>query len=181
MFGDPPAEIEGGGHEPRCLAVNVPLAATKDLKLLQRGDLIEQILIKFDYIDNFNKDKRELPYVPAEDLENIQELLEDDVNMELGKSSLARKRTQSRYCIKEPGTPTKNPRCQANLEAMVSAKAGGYDRSVWSHAHYRQPRRRPCSRFLDRIKAFTYVGPAPHLLKTARLDVFRKEAREILV
>ncbi|KAF8456148.1 hypothetical protein JB92DRAFT_3138118 [Gautieria morchelliformis] len=54
----------------------------------------EQILIKFDYSDNFNKDKKELPEVPAEDLENIEELLENPVNMELEKLSLVRKRRQ---------------------------------------------------------------------------------------
>ncbi|KAF8515669.1 hypothetical protein JB92DRAFT_3114805 [Gautieria morchelliformis] len=57
-----------------------PLAATKDLKLVKRPDLIEQVL----YIANFNKHKKELPDVPAEDLEHIEEFLEDDVNMERG-------------------------------------------------------------------------------------------------
>ncbi|KAF8507771.1 hypothetical protein JB92DRAFT_3121502 [Gautieria morchelliformis] len=61
-----------------------PLAATKDLTIVKRPDLIEQILTKFDYIANFNKHKKELPDVPAEDLEHIEELLEDDVNMERG-------------------------------------------------------------------------------------------------
>ncbi|KAF8468749.1 hypothetical protein JB92DRAFT_3135468 [Gautieria morchelliformis] len=108
MFGDSPAEIQWGGGWNRDYGVECDEleaedegmwsiertwteSATKDLKPLQRPDLIEQVLNKFDYIGDFNKHKKELPDVPAEDLEKIEELLNDDVNMVLGKSSLVRK------------------------------------------------------------------------------------------
>ncbi|KAF8525448.1 hypothetical protein JB92DRAFT_2826784 [Gautieria morchelliformis] len=167
-----------------------PLAAAKDLKLLQRPDLIEQILIKFDYIDNFNKNKKELPDVPVEDLENIEELLEDDVSMELGKSSLARKLHTT---ASKNQAPAKTPGCQANhVDRSGRQRPTG---TIAPHGHMQitgQPGGGPSSRCLDRIKAFcceklksgasrrVWVQPLT-LLKTGRLDVLRKEAREILM
>ncbi|KAF8488452.1 hypothetical protein JB92DRAFT_2836297 [Gautieria morchelliformis] len=188
-----------------------PLAASKDLKLLQRPDIKEQILIKFHYIDNFNKDEKDLPDVSAEDLENIEELLEDGVNMELGKSSLARKRLclhlsegedHADKMLGQPRTvlyqrtrqPHKEPTMPSKPQSM---KGSGRQRpagTIAPHGHMQitdnlgdaqVPGAWTASKrsYVKNSKAAlvdVWVQPLT-LLKTGRLDVRHKEAREILM
>jgi hypothetical protein len=62
---------------------------TKNLKLVNHPDRMEHVLIKFDYMrHNFNKNKKLHPHVPDEDPENIEDVLEDGIDKELGKLSL---------------------------------------------------------------------------------------------
>jgi hypothetical protein len=64
-------------------------ATTKDLKLVNRPNVMEHVWIKFDYMHhNFNKYKKEHPDISAEDPESIEDVLGDGVEKGQAKLSL---------------------------------------------------------------------------------------------
>ncbi|KAF8490296.1 hypothetical protein JB92DRAFT_3147897 [Gautieria morchelliformis] len=121
-----------------------PLAATKDLKLLQRGDLIEQILIKFDYIDNFSKDKKELPDVPAEYLENIEERWRMMSIWSWG-SRVSRASDDEDHADNMLGQPPRGSDESLKLDARRNDAHGEDVKRVKDHARYLHPTSNPFS------------------------------------